>query len=372
MHKCQSHTAIYFGDDPLARLSQLKFKRYFIVTDPFMVKSGAADTLIRRLPAGCEHAVFSHVTPDPPTDLVAEGAVQLCRFGADCLIALGGGSAIDAAKAIGYVEKHVSKRERMIYFIAVPTTSGTGSEVTSFAVITDHEQDVKHTIISEEILPREAILDVDFVKTVPPQTTADTGMDVLTHAVESYVSPMSGTYAEALAEKAVRLVFSDLLTAYHSPDDTRARAHMHAASNLAGFAFDYTSLGINHGIAHAVGGVFHIPHGRCNAVLLPHVIAYNAKNSQFAFDRYTALSRMLELGAASDYQTLKNFCNAIHALMLKMNMPTTLRACGVSEAEFREHLPSIVENALADRCTATNPVEMTADGVREILERAFE
>ena len=110
-----------------------------------------------------------------------------------------------------------------------------------------------------------------------PQTTADTGMDVLTHAVESYVSPMSGTYAEALAEKAVRLVFSDLLTAYHSPDDTRARAHMHAASNLAGFAFDYTSLGINHGIAHAVGGVFHIPHGRCNAVLLPHVIAYNAK-----------------------------------------------------------------------------------------------
>ena len=213
---------------------------------------------------------------------------------------------------------------------------------------------------------------MDFVKTVPPQTTADTGMDVLTHAVESYVSPMSGTYAEALAEKAVRLVFSDLLTAYHSPDDTRARAHMHAASNLAGFAFDYTSLGINHGIAHAVGGVFHIPHGRCNAVLLPHVIAYNAKNSQFAFDRYTALSRMLELGAASDYQTLKNFCNAIHALMLKMNMPTTLRACGVSEAEFREHLPSIVENALADRCTATNPVEMTADGVREILERAFE
>ena len=118
--------------------------------------------------------------------------------------------------------------------------------------------------------------------------------------------------------------------------------------------------------------MFHIPHGRCNAVLLPHVIAYNAKNSQFAFDRYTALSRMLELGAASDYQTLKNFCNAIHALMLKMNMPTTLRACGVSEAEFREHLPSIVENALADRCTATNPVEMTADGVREILERAFE
>ena len=114
MHKFQSHTAIYFGDDPLARLSQLKFKRYFIVTDPFMVKSGAADTLIRRLPAGCEHAVFSHVTPDPPTDLVAEGAVQLCRFGADCLIALGGGSAIDAAKAIGYVEKHVSKRERMI------------------------------------------------------------------------------------------------------------------------------------------------------------------------------------------------------------------------------------------------------------------
>ena len=259
----------------------------------------------------------------------------------------------------------------MIYFIAIPTTSGTGSEVTSFAVITDHEQDVKHTIITEEILPREAILDVEFVKTVPPQTTADTGMDVLTHAVESYVSPMSGTYAEALAEKAVRLVFSDLLTAYHCPDDTRARAHMHAASNLAGFAFDYTSLGINHGIAHAIGGVFHIPHGRCNAVLLPHVIAYNAKNSQFAFDRYTALSRMLELGAASEYQTLKNFCNAIHALMLKMNMPTTLRDCGVSESEFRQHLPSIIENALADRCTATNPVEMSADGVREILTRAF-
>ena len=130
-----------------------------------------------------------------------EGAVELCRFGADCLIALGGGSAIDAAKAIGYVEKQVLKRDRMIYFIAIPTTSGTGSEVTSFAVITDHEQDVKHTIITEEILPREAILDVEFVKTVPPQTTADTGMDVLTHAVESYVSPMSGTYAEALAEK---------------------------------------------------------------------------------------------------------------------------------------------------------------------------
>ena len=364
-------TRLCFGADAPAALAGLHAERVLLVTDPYFAENGTAARYAAAFP-GAQVEQFSDVAPDPPLSLVAQGVARLQALRPDTVLALGGGSAIDAAKAIGYVEKHVSKRERMIYFIAVPTTSGTGSEVTSFAVITDHEQDVKHTIISEEILPREAILDVDFVKTVPPQTTADTGMDVLTHAVESYVSPMSGTYAEALAEKAVRLVFSDLLTAYHSPDDTRARAHMHAASNLAGFAFDYTSLGINHGIAHAVGGVFHIPHGRCNAVLLPHVIAYNAKNSQFAFDRYTALSRMLELGAASDYQTLKNFCNAIHALMLKMNMPTTLRACGVSEAEFREHLPSIVENALADRCTATNPVEMTADGVREILERAFE
>lgn len=153
MHKFQSHTAIYFGDDPLARLSQLKFKRFFIVTDPFMAKSGAADHAHPPASERQRTRCFFPCYARPPTDLVVEGAVELCRFGADCLIALGGGSAIDAAKAIGYVEKQVLKRDRMIYFIAIPTTSGTGSEVTSFAVITDHEQDVKHTIITEEICP---------------------------------------------------------------------------------------------------------------------------------------------------------------------------------------------------------------------------
>ena len=253
-----------------------KLHKVFIVTDGFMASSGKVSYITEKLDrAGAEYRVFDQVKADPDIGTVTKGVDMIQEFHPDAVIAFGGGSPIDAAKAIVFfAAKTCDMRECM--FIAVPTTSGTGSEVSKFAVITDPEKEVKYPLVEDSLLPDVAILDAELTVSVPPSVTADTGIDVFTHAVEAFVSTEATDFSDAAAEKAIKLVKRHLLPAYQNPEDRKARQGMHNASCLAGIAFSNSGLGLNHGMAHALGARFHIPHGRANGILLPYVMSFNA------------------------------------------------------------------------------------------------
>lgn len=300
---------------------------------------------------------------------------MLKDFNPDVVIALGGGSAIDATKAIIDFSKKLVKLND-IKFIAIPTTSGTGSEVTSFSVITDKQKGVKYPLVSDELLPDIAILDPELVKTVPNFITADTGMDVLTHALEAYVSKNATDFSDALAEKAATLVFKYLLKAYENGNDIEAREKMHNASCLAGLAFNEASLGVNHGIAHVLGGKFHVPHGRTNSILLPHVIEYNANITSYnskefseAAEKYAKIAKMVGLQGSNTRGLVKNLVNEIKKMQKAMNMPTTLRECKVNCDELKSLENEIAQLALKDACTESNPRVPDENDIISILNK---
>lgn len=365
-------TQIKFGQGALEYLKCLNGQKVFIVTDPFMVKSGMILQVTDRLEEG-SYEVFSDVVPDPPMELVTKGVEAVLAFKPNAMIALGGGSSIDAAKAIMDFSKKIGHLNDMT-FIAIPTTSGTGSEVTSFAVITDKEKGVKYPLVSDSLLPDVAILEPELVKSVPPAIVADTGMDVLTHAVEAYVSTAATDFSDALAQKAVELVFLYLKRSYEHSDDIEAKEKMHNASCLAGLAFNLASLGINHAIAHNIGGKLHIPHGRTNALLLPYVIEYNADIDGFnpseytvAAKKYARLAKLIGLQGAHTRALVKNFVSEILKLQKEMNMPATLRDCKVTKEQINELKQEIAKGALEDACILTNPRTATTGDVLEIL-----
>lgn len=360
MNRFKIKTEILFGEGSLDYLKKFKNKKVFIVTDPFMVKSGTIEKLNNNLKES-EVCVFSEIVPDPPIELVVSGIEMLKEFNPDVVIALGGGSAIDATKAIIDFSKKLVKLNE-IKFIAIPTTSGTGSEVTSFSVITDNQKGVKYPLVSDELLPDIAILDPELVRTVPNFITADTGMDVLTHALEAYVSKNATDFSDALAEKAATLVFKYLLKAYEDGNDIEAREKMHNASCLAGLAFNEASLGVNHGIAHVLGGKFHVPHGRTNSILLPHVIEYNADITGYnsrefseAAEKYARIAKIVGLQGSNTRGLVKNLINEIKKMQKTMNMPTTLRECKVDIDEVNRLEEEVAKLALKDACTETNP-----------------
>ncbi|HHD2753575.1 TPA: 1-propanol dehydrogenase PduQ [Clostridium perfringens] len=360
MKRFKIKTEILFGEGALDYLKELKNKKVFIVTDPFMVKSGTIEKLTNNLKES-EVCVFSEIVPDPPIELVVSGIEMLKEFNPDVVIALGGGSAIDATKAIIDFSKKLVKLNEM-KFIAIPTTSGTGSEVTSFSVITDNQKGVKYPLVSDELLPDIAILDPELVRTVPNFITADTGMDVLTHALEAYVSKNATDFSDALAEKAATLVFKYLLKAYKDGNDIEAREKMHNASCLAGLAFNEASLGVNHGIAHVLGGKFHVPHGRTNSILLPHIIEYNADITGYnsrefseAAEKYARIAKIVGLQGSNTRGLVKNLINEIKKMQKTMNMPTTLRECKVDIDEVNRLEEEVAKLALKDACTETNP-----------------
>ena len=259
-------------------------------------------------------------------------------------------------------------------FIAIPTTSGTGSEVTSFSVITDEVKHVKYPLVSDEFLPNVAILEPELVKSVPSSIVADTGMDVLTHAIEAYVSTSATDFSDALAEKAVALVFEYLVRSYRSSEDIEAKEKMHNASCLAGLAFNLASLGINHAIAHNIGGKLHVSHGRTNAILLPHVIEFNSEIEGFSPNKYTIaakkyakLAKIVGIEGTNTRMLVRNFIHAITKLQHEMKMPTRLQECKISIEDINKLKQEIAKGALEDACIITNPRIATAGDILEII-----
>ncbi len=375
MKRFKLKTDIIFGNDALGVLKTIASDSAVLFTDAFMVSSGTADAVKAYMTACKKITVFSDVKPDPPVELISKAVKFVMDVNADTVFALGGGSAIDAAKStLMIIREHYGKN---IKLIAIPTTSGTGSEVTQFSVITDTAAGKKLPLVDESMLPEIAVLDAELVKSVPPAITADTGFDVLTHALEAYISTEANDFSDALAEKAVELVADNLVAVYKNGADLDARAKMHTASCLAGIAFNEVSLGINHGIAHALGAQFHIPHGRANAMILPHVLYFNAeldikfcvKNDCKTADKLEMLARRLGYPANSPDIGVRNMIQRIKEFQRILKIPTTLGDAGVTKSQYEKVKDFIIESALNDACTATNPRKASPKDVEGILEK---
>ena len=361
---------IIFGENSLDFLLSLKDKRVFIVADPFMCQSGKVDLICKRL--GEKYEIFSDIMPDPPMEVVTKGIAKLTAFSPDTVIAVGGGSAIDAAKAILCFSKQIAKTGE-IPFIAIPTTSGTGSEVTSFSVITNAEKGIKYPLVSDELLPDIAILETEFVKSLPKGIVADTGMDVLTHAIEAYVSTKATDFSDAFAEKAVSLVFENLKKS--CTGDFAAREKMHIASTLAGLAFNEASLGLNHAIAHNIGGRLKLPHGRTNAVLLTAVIEFNADIEGYsakptvAAEKYARLAKLIGCKSVTVRGLMRELISEIATLQRDVGIPKTFTGCGVSPDLLKKELTAIAEGAIEDGCIKTNPKPVSYEDICGIIKK---
>lgn len=398
---------IYFEYGSTQYLQDMpEISRAFIVTDPFMVKLGYVDKVLYHLRKRSQYVhseIFADVEPDPSVETVMRGCEAMNKFKPDVIIALGGGSAMDAAKGMWlfYEQpeldfnslrlKFMDIRKRVFTFpklgnkakmVAIPTTSGTGSEVTSFAVITDKTKNMKYPLADYELTPDVAIIDPQFVTSVPASVTADTGLDVLTHAIEAYVSIMASDFTDGLAIKAIQLVFEYLPKAYKDGSDLVAREKMHNASCIAGMAFTNAFLGINHSLAHKLGGEFHIPHGRANAVLLPHVIEYNAKKPTkfvsfpkyetfIADKKYAEIARALGLPAATTEEGVKSLVNAVRSLMKELNIPMSIKECKVEEKQYMAKVAELADKAFEDQCTTANPRLPLVKELEEIYKKAY-
>lgn len=398
---------IYFEKNSTQYLAKMpNISKALIVTDEGMVKLGYVDKVLyylRKRPDYVHCEIFSDVEPDPSIETVMKGAEMMANFQPDVIIALGGGSAMDAAKGMwlfyehpdtefhGLKQKFLDIRKRIVkypklggraQFVAIPTTSGTGSEVTSFSVITDKKANIKYPLADYELTPDVAIIDPQFVMTVPKHVTADTGMDVLTHALEAYVSVMANDYTDGLAMKAIQLVFEYLPRAYRNGSDELAREKMHNASTIAGMAFANAFLGINHSLAHKLGAEFHIAHGRANTILMPHVVRYNAtkpkkfaafpKYEKFIADvRYAEIAKMLGLPTRTTEEGVESLIQAIIKLAKELDIPMTLEANGVDKATFESRVDFLAERAFEDQCTTANPKLPLVTELAEIYRSAW-
>ncbi len=365
MAKFQIPTTVHFGEDCLDVLDDYAESRAMIFTDSFLASTDHFAEIVSQLGEKC---VFSEVEPDPTVDLVAHGVAKYLEYGPQVVIAYGGGSAIDTAKAVHLIaseQGHGAKEG----IVVIPTTSGSGSEVTSYSVITDKANETKIPLFSAQMYAAQAILDPQAVITCPPKTTADSGMDVLTHATEAHASTGSNDFTDAFAEKAISLVFENLQTCFDNGEDCNARARMHSASSMAAIAFENAGLGITHSLAHALGGHFPVAHGRLNAILLPYVIEFNSQDPS-AMSRYAGLGKIVSPDANGP-SAVRMYVQHIRRLNEKLQIPENLHLAGVYSDECRDKLDEMTASALVDRCTATNPVKPTEEDLRQIILRAL-
>ncbi|MCR2804062.1 bifunctional acetaldehyde-CoA/alcohol dehydrogenase [Paenibacillus soyae] len=398
---------IYFEKGSTQYLEKMPgISRILVVTDAMMVKLGYVEKVeyyLRKRVNPVAIEVFADVEPDPSVETVERGTKLMESFQPDCIIALGGGSPMDAAKAMWLfyeypdtsfhslkqkfldIRKRVYKYPRLgdkARFVAIPTTSGTGSEVTSFAVITDkNEGHTKYPLADYELTPDVAIIDPEFVYSLPKTAVADTGMDVLTHAIEAYVSVMASDYTDGLALHAIRLVFQNLEKSYHAADPV-AREKMHNASTIAGMAFANAFLGINHSLAHKWGGQYHTAHGRTNAILMPHVIRYNAqKPTKFASfpkydhfvadERYAEIARMLGLPAKTTEEGVNSLIEAVRKLNQSLGIPEKFKDLGFDPADFEARVEYLADRAFEDQCTTANPRMPLVTELANVYRNAF-
>lgn len=400
---------IYFEAGSTSYLSKMPgISKAFIVTDPAMTQLGYIDKVLyylRKRPDYVHCKIFDQVEPDPSLDTVLKGVEQINQFKPDVIIALGGGSAIDAAKGMWlfYEDpeadfknmslKFLDIRKRTYKFpplgnkakfVAIPTTSGTGSEVTSFAVISDKKENKKYPIADYELTPDVAIIDPEFVMTVPKNSTAWTGMDVLTHAIEAYISVLASDFTDALAIHAIDLVFKYLRISYdEGAKNPVAREKMHNASTIAGMAFTNAFLGINHSLAHKLGGEYHIPHGCANAILLPHVIRYNGVECPTKFtsfpkyesyivaDKIYDLMKKLGKNPASKTDAVEMLAREVEDLNRHLNIPATLKEYGIDEQDFLSKVHDLADLAFGDQCTTANPRLPLVSELEELYLKAY-
>ena len=398
---------IYFEAGAIQYLEKMPdITRAFIVTDEGMVKLGYVDRILYHLRKRQQYVhseIFSSVEPDPSFETIKRGVQAIERFKPDVIIALGGGSAIDAAKGMwlfyehpdadveGMKLKFLDIRKKTYKFpklgekckmVAIPTTSGTGSEVTSFAVISDKVQNKKYPLTDYELTPDVAIVDPDLVTSLPKSITADTGMDVLTHALEAYVSNMASDYTDALAEKAAELVIKNLKECYDNGSNKEARERMHNASTMAGMAFSNAFLGINHSLAHKLGAAYHLPHGRLNAILLPYVVKYNSEEPTkfvsfpkyeyfIADEKYATIARKIGLKADTKEEGVQSLIKEIQELNEYLNIPKSLQEAGIDEKDFFENIDTLADRAFEDQCTTANPRLPLIPELKQILTDAY-
>ena len=381
MRSFEIKTKVFFGDQALDRLAEIPYNKVLIITDPFMAQSSMFNLVTDPLKrANKEFEVFKDVVPDPPIEKISEGVKKMLEYKPDVLVAVGGGSAIDSSKSIREFALRVEPYAE-VGLIAIPTTSGTGSEVTSFAVVSDPKEKMKYPLVSEHLTPDEAILDAELVKSVPPAITADTGMDVFTHALEACVSTNRSDFTNALAEKAIEICGVFLLRAYLDGSDMHARQKMHVASCLAGLSFNTAGLGITHSMAHQLGAQFHIPHGRANAMLLPHIVEFNAninKRSRSqktylpAVERYASVAHILGLSNYNQVMSVRSLVNWIQFMQKEMNIPLTIKEMGtISEDEYFAAIDKMANLALADACTTANPRVPTKEDIVKIYRKLW-
>ncbi|ALU14103.1 iron-containing alcohol dehydrogenase [Eubacterium limosum] len=366
MEVFELNTKVISGVDCLKYFNQYKNKGIFIVCDKFLAENQSITKILKEIDDSNKVELFTDVVPDPPLEEVAAGMKRLMAGNCDVIVAFGGGSAIDAAKAILFFT--AKQTGKVFEFIAIPTTSGTGSDATAATVITDLQAKVKHLFADPMMLPAVALLNPDFTRSVPKPIVANTGIDVLTHALEAYVAQGRDNFSDCFAEKSVQIITQSLLITYNDPDNTYHREQMQVASTMAGMAFNKAGLGINHGIAHNLGGMFHIPHGLANAILLPHVVTFNSRDDG-CLNRYAQLAKVTGISPFTD--TSRNAVDKLIAyirdIMKKMEMPTSLIAWGMDRNEFEAGKRQLAENALVDTCTQTTPLMPTAEEVLEIL-----
>ena len=354
MEEFSCRTRVISGRGTIRALGKLEKKRLFLVADPFFVKNGVANQVAEA--SGCGSVeIFDRVVPDPTVELAAEGTARLREFQPDLLVALGGGSAMDLAKAMAYFGKG------SYTLAAIPTTSGSGSEVTDFAILTHNK--VKHPLVDRQLRPDLAILDENLLQELPKKLIAEAGFDVLSHALEAYVARGSGSISDLYAREAFSSAYASLPASYAGNQTVRLKVHI--AATMAGMSFTQAGLGLCHAMSHSLGGMFHVPHGRLNAILLPSIVSCNA---HVCGKKYAELARAAGMGGSADTIAVRNLRNGLIRLRRELNLPETLAQAGVEPRFVWQNVEKIVEATLADPCSKSNPMEPEGFLVRRILE----